>query len=126
MSDIHLQLVDDKLNYRPGDLLEGVVFWDLPEAPATIELRLFWQTQGKGTQDVEIVHVEKFDRPVKQDRRPFRISLPIGPYSVSGKLVSVVWGVEVVTSTGSAGNTGIVLSPTGQELRLDRVEDKKK
>lgn len=125
MSGIHVQLIDDKIHYRPGDILEGVVFWDLPEPPASVELRLFWATQGKGTQDVEVVHVEKFDRAEKQDRRPFRIDLPIGPYSVSGKLVSVVWGVEVVTPAGSAGTALLVLSPTGEEVRLDRGEGKK-
>jgi len=125
MSQMHLELADGKTEYRPGQSLEGVAFWELAEAPRTIEVRLYWQTQGKGTVDLEIVRTVTFNGVAAQDRRPFRIELPAGPYSVSGKLVSIVWGVELVAEPkGDSDNIEITISPTGREVRLDRGETK--
>jgi len=118
---MNLELADDRKKYRPGERLEGVAFWDLGMAPKSIEVRLYWRTQGKGTVDVEVVRTVAFDGASASDRRPFGIELPPGPYSVSGKLVSIVWGVELVAEPkGESGNVEITISPTGEELRLDR------
>jgi hypothetical protein len=126
MSGLHLTLADEKTKYRPGETLEGVAFWELAARPAAIEVHLYWRTQGKGTADLQVVHTERFDGVAAQDRRPFRIPLPPGPYSVSGILVSLVWGVELVTEPkGEAANVEIVISPTGEEIRLQQVEKKK-
>lgn len=125
MSRLHLELADSKSKYRPGEALEGVAFWELDAAPRSIEVRLFWRTQGKGTVDVEVVQALPFSGVGARDRRPFRFELPAGPYSVSGSLVSVVWGVEVVAEPGGdASSTEITLSPTGEEVRLTRVDGK--
>lgn len=118
---VSVALADAKTAYRPGESVEGVAFWELPAAPSGVELRLYWQTQGKGTVDLEVVQTIRFDRPVAKDRRPFKLPLPGSPYSCSGKLVSVVWGVEVVTEPkGASANVEIVVSPTGQEVRIDQ------
>lgn len=118
---MNVQLADDRTKYRPGERLEGVAFWELGLPPKSVELRLYWRTQGKGTVDLEIVRTVKFDGAAASDRRPFSIDLPPGPYSVSGKLVSIVWGVELVAEPkGESGNVEITISPTGEEVRLDR------
>jgi len=125
MSRMQLELADGKTKYRPGETLEGVAFWELDNLPRTLELRLFWRTQGKGTVDVEVVASQPVDSPGARDRRPFRFALPPGPYSVSGSLVSIVWGVEIVTEpSGDAASVEITLSPTGEEVRLKRVDGK--
>jgi hypothetical protein len=125
MSRMHVELADSKTKYRPGETLEGVAFWELDNAPRVLELRLFWRTQGKGTVDVEVVQALPFNGIGARDRRPFRFVLPAGPYSVSGSLVSVVWGVELVTEpVGDAASVEITLSPTGEEIRLTRIDDK--
>jgi hypothetical protein len=122
---MHLELADSKTKYRPGEVLEGVAFWELDTAPRTLEVRLFWRTQGRGTVDVEVVQSLPFPGVGARDRRPFRMTLPPGPYSVSGTLVSVVWGVEIVTEpSGDSASAEITLSPTGEEVRLTRVDGK--
>jgi hypothetical protein len=122
MSRMNLELADGKTRYRPGGTLEGVAFWELDQAPRSLEVRLYWRTQGKGTVDLEIVRSVKFDGVGARDRRSFQIPLPAGPYSFSGKLVSVVWGVELVSEPkGDAANVEITMSPTGEEVRLDRA-----
>ena len=120
MSRVHLELADSKTKFRPGEALEGVAFWELDAAPRVLEVRLFWRTQGKGTVDLEIVHTVPLSGGGPRDRKPFRIVLPESPYSVSGKLVSIVWGVELVSEPkGDAVNVEIVISPSGEEVRLD-------
>lgn len=125
MSRMHLELADGKTKYFPGETVEGVAFWDLAALPNRIEVRLYWRTQGKGTVDLELVRVVPFDKPALQDRRPFRLEVPAAPYSVSGKLISIVWGVELVCEpAGDAANIDLVVSPTGEEVRLDRTPAK--
>ena len=125
MSRMHLELADGKTRYRPGETLEGVAFWDLDEAPRSIEVRLFWRTHGKGTVDLEVVQSVPFIGVGSKDRRPFRIVLPAGPYSFSGTLVSLVWGVELVAEPkGDGENIEITMSASGDEVRLDRKEKK--
>ena len=85
----HLELADGKTKYRPGETVEGVAFWDVSSAPQSIEVRLFWRTQGKGLDDLEIVRNVTFIPVGPQDRRPFQLVLPAAPYSVSGKLRSL-------------------------------------
>jgi len=123
VSALNLQLADARTKYRPGERVEGVAFWEFPELPRSLEVRLYWRTQGKGTVDLEIVRSVKFEGVASTDRRPFSIDLPAGPYSVSGKLVSIVWGIELVAEpSGQSENIEITISPNGEEVRLDRVE----
>jgi hypothetical protein len=125
MSRMHLELADGKTKYLPGETIEGVAFWELATTPEFLEVRLYWRTQGKGTVDLEIVRNMKFTQVGLQDRRPFRLDVPAAPYSVSGKLISIVWGVELVSEPeGEAANIDVVISPTGEEVRLDRTPAK--
>lgn len=105
--------------FRPGDLVEGTVRWQLSEPPEGIELRLFWSTEGRGTQDLEVVETIPFENPGALDRRTFRVRLPEGPYSFSGRLITLSWGLEALAQPGDrAGGLQITLSPTGEEIRL--------
>ena len=95
--------------------------WQLPEPPEEVELRLFWSTEGKGDQDLEVVETVPFASPGAQDRRTFRVRLPEGPYSFSGKLITLSWALEAVAQPGDrAGSFELMVSPTGEEIRLHR------
>ncbi len=120
MSWVRIELRDGVASFRPGDRVEGHVSWSLEEAPASVELRLFWSTRGKGDQDVWVIENIAFAKPAAEDRRSFSLQLPEeGPYSFSGKLVSLVWAVEAVTLPGNLSESAtFMLSPTGEELRL--------
>jgi hypothetical protein len=49
-----------------------------------------------------------------------RFQLPLGPYSFSGQLVSLLWAVEVVAvAEDLAGHAELVLGPGGCEARID-------
>jgi hypothetical protein len=110
---------DGATAFAPGEVVEGTVSWQLEKPAQSVELRLFWYTQGKGDQDVGVVSTVPFPEPALQDRRSFRISLPLGPYSFSGKLISLLWALEVVAEPGSrAGRLEITVSPTRREILL--------
>lgn len=118
MSLIQVEIRDGYTAFRPGDVVEGTVLWQLEPGPSEVEARLFWYTRGKGDQDVGIVETIPYAQPAPTDRRQFRFRLPDGPYSFSGKLISLEWAIEVVAQPGDvAGRAMITVSPTGDELR---------
>lgn len=116
---IEIATVSGDTAFRPGDVLAGAVSWQLAEAPHGAEVRLFWYTAGRGTQDVGVVSTLPLAAPAAADRREFELRLPDGPYSFSGRLISLLWAVEVVILPGPrAGRLEFVLSPTGREIVL--------
>ena len=57
----------------------------------------------------------------KQETRTFSLDLPRGPCSFSGKLVSLIWALELVLQpSGEAGRTRITIGPQGREVNLVR------
>ena len=114
MTQLQIDLTDGKRAYQPGDSLEGVVSWSVSGATSA-ELRLFWYTRGKGTEDVGLVDTVAFPNPGTTDRRTFRLTLPDGPFSFSGNLISILWAIELILEPGSSvERREIVLSPGGQ------------
>ncbi len=104
--------------FEPGEELSGRVSWAFQTAPENVELRLFWYTEGKGTQDVEVVERETFGG-LQEGRRNFRLRLPKSPYSFSGRLVSIRWALELVAEpSGEALREDLVMGPGGREVEV--------
>jgi hypothetical protein len=125
MSSMTLDLRDGKRSYRPGETVHGTARWELESQPSRVEVRLFWYTQGKGTQDVEIVQTAPWDHPSSAQAGEFDFHLPHAPYSFSGKLVSVLWALEAVSDPpGEVARAEITVSPTGEEVVLPVLPEK--
>lgn len=125
MSTLGIELAKEQGGYRPGEHLRGAAGWalDRQTGAAAIELRLVWFTEGKGDQDVEIVAHERWERPAPDDQKTFDFRLPAGPYSFSGKLVTLVWALElVVLPKGESAQKRFTLSPSGEEISLGAAE----
>ena len=119
MSELEIKTRDDRTVFLPGEKLAGQVMWRLESPPGTAELRLFWRTEGKGTKDVNIVDKITFDNPRQQGVRDFQFQLPDGPYSFSGRLISLVWALELVLgTTWGTERLEIIVSPTMSEVVL--------
>jgi hypothetical protein len=86
--------------FKPGELIEGRASWHLDGEADAVEIRLFWYTSGKGSQDVGIVRVLRDDSPNPSGHRDFSIRAPEGPYSFSGKLITLSWAIELVALPG--------------------------
>jgi hypothetical protein len=121
VSWIRIELRDGVKAFRPGEEVAGTVRWRFDQPPRSLELRLFWYTQGKGDQDVGVVEILPLTEPGlegnREDHRSFRFRLPVGPFSFSGKLISLLWAIEAV-ATGTAERCEIIVSPTGREILL--------
>ena len=128
---ISIQLDQENSEFQTGTTISGKVIWSAA-ATKKIELRLFWFTEGRGTQDIELIEERNWDAQA-QGEQPFEFTLPTEPYSFSGRLISLQWALEAVTLPKENATTRKVftLSPNGKELVLSSVEnpqttDKKK
>jgi len=106
--------------FLPGDTVSGRVSWRLEEPCETVEVRLFWHTSGKGTEDVEIVDSLVFSEGGVHGDRAFSFSLPLGPYSFSGTLITLTWALELIALPGGdVARVEITVAPTPVEVRLE-------
>jgi hypothetical protein len=117
MSDVRIELAGGRTTYRPGEVISGRASWRVEDDPSSAELSLFWYTSGKGTQDVGVVQQTTFATPRRQDQRDFTLPLPREPFSFSGKLISIVWAVELILEPGKqVARCEFVLSASGREV----------
>jgi len=122
MSQLKIAVRDDRVQFYPGDEIIAAAYWKLERQPKSVEARLFWFTRGKGTQDVNIVETVRFENPQIEEARPARFNLPEAPYSFSGKLISLIWALELVAEPGSESTRiELTVSPTGQEILLHKT-----
>lgn len=122
MSTLRIHLDADPAQYRPGDPITGRVAWQLTDEDHALEIRLFWHTEGKGTTDVEIVEVQRLDDVQPTGEQTFRFIAPAGPYSFSGRLISLIWAIELVAlPSNDADRARFNLSSTGEEVRITQT-----
>lgn len=123
MSRLEVSTQGRRLAFHPGEELRGTASWSLDAPPTKVELRLFWRTEGKGSQDVGVAETLSFDGAGLEEKREFRLRLPPGPYSFSGKLISLIWALELVAEPGAdASRQDITVSPTSREILIASTE----
>ncbi len=108
-----------KLNataFRPGGRIEGQAGWQLARAPRKARIRLFWRTEGKGTEDLQVVEQREIADPQAAQLVDFAFELPAMPYSYKGVLLSIRWGVEAVVDR-DAGRAWFEMGPDGRACR---------
>lgn len=119
MDKLSIYFREDKTIFAPGQVVYGAVQWSLETGPPALELSLFWYTMGKGTRDVGVVETQTFDHPGPCGSREFSFTLPNGPFSFSGRLISLIWALELTCSEGDEMvRQEITVSPTGREIVL--------
>jgi hypothetical protein len=95
MSKLTLELIDASRAFEPGASIGVDAAWDLDAQPSAIELRVVWNTWGRGTQDFRVVDTLSIDAS-QCDRKRIPLTLPRGPYSFVGRFVSLIWALELV------------------------------
>jgi hypothetical protein len=117
---LRIETANGVKEYVPGQAIAGTVAWRLESVPKDVELRLFWYTEGKGTQDTETIEVEHFVDAQAVESRPFSFTLPEAPYSFSGTLISLRWAIElIVDGDKMVERLDILVSPWVTEVKLD-------
>lgn len=119
MATMSIELDREDASYVPGEPITGRVAWDLDRGSERVVLRLLWQTSGKGTRDTGIVREKQFERVPLRGDESFALDGCDGPYSFSGKLITVQWLLEAYAEPGDAfAERTLTLSPTGEEVRV--------
>jgi hypothetical protein len=125
MSQLSVQTFQNRRTFEPGDEISGEVRWELQEAPRSVELRLFWFTKGKGTEDAGVMDTLRFEHAGAQEKRAFKFRLPDSPYSFSGRLITLAWALElVVAPSKEVARLEFVMAPRGKEVLLGSVPQK--
>ena len=121
MSNLAIEI--SRTEHLPDEIVSGAVAWEFASSPKAIEVRLFWFTRGKGTVDAEVVAKTRIEQPLARDRQRFALRLPTAPFSFSGKLVSLIWAVEIMAEPGGENALAeIVMSPNRAEIVLPNIE----
>lgn len=119
-----LTIESDYEVYHPGNEARVTCSWDLPEPPRALELRLVWNTAGKGDRDLKVVQTHRVESPAARDQQEFVLTLPWSPFSFSGKLISLIWALElVVLPKGDSARKVITIGPNAEEVLLLPVSE---
>lgn len=117
-----LQLNQDPATLVPGQVIDGTAGWQLEDPPRLAMLRLFWYTEGRGTQDVGIA--EELELPAGQaiGQGAFRFTVPDAPYSFQGQLVTLKWAIELVLNKGKhVERLDLIVSPWVEQVKLSKA-----
>lgn len=122
MGELAIETVDGRTAFEPGEAIELIAGWSLEREPDAVEVRLAWTTRGKGTEDMAVVWMARFEAPKAVDGRRLEVTLPAAPYSFSGKLVSLVWFFEIlVFPSKEARQLEIAIGPGAREVILEKA-----
>ena len=119
------QIELDHFHHQPFQKLSGRVRATGQNKAASLELRIFWFTRGRGDEEASIQH--RIAIEPQHSVSEFSWQLPATPYSFAGQLITLAWAVELVDKKeNSLDLVPFLLSPSGEELQLDVVSDKSK
>lgn len=99
--------------YEAGGHLKAT--WRISRIPIediqVIELSVLWHTEGKGDEDLQVHHFERFiDHQIQRlgvsGEHPLQCALPLTPLSYHGRLIRVMWCIRLRLFT--AGGREIV------------------
>jgi hypothetical protein len=122
VSELRIEVDGGRRWFLPGETLSGRAVWRLEDDTEAVELRLFWYTSGKGTEDVAIIDSVRTDAAGTAGERGFSFRLPDGPYSFSGSLITLTWALELLTLPhGATERIEFVMAPTPVEVRLESL-----
>ncbi len=121
MNDLSLDLAG-RSAFDPGQTVPVSAKWNLKTPLDAVELRVVWNTAGRGDVDLQIAEAVRIESPNPNDSRQMTLALPRQPYSFSGKLVSLVWALELVAIPSLASTrTQITIGPGGKAVRLPEL-----
>ncbi len=116
---IHIEIENNQKEFEPGDAISGKVTWDLENEPKKVSVNLLWYTDGKGSEDLEVVDSMEVESFSCRGNKSFSFVLPDEPYSFSGTLISICWTLEAFAKKGTdKDHYDIVVAPNGKEVRL--------
>lgn len=124
MNRLSIKLADGRTAFEPAETIAVEAEWELDAEPEAFELRVVWNTSGKGDTDIGIEKTIPIDSPGLAESRRLDVQLPPAPYSFSGKYVSLIWALELVAQpSDESARTEITIAPGRREVLLHRETD---
>ncbi|RMG44574.1 MAG: hypothetical protein D6719_01550 [Candidatus Dadabacteria bacterium] len=117
-NEIDIKIENRERGFEPGEEIRGEVNWFLKKEPEFVDIRLFWHTEGKGTTDSEAVDSKTIKPAGATGSSSFTFRLPDSPNSFSGKLISLIWGIEVVAGSDYSAAEFFTVAPGRKEIEL--------
>ena|ERR1700722_18982143 len=121
MNDLTLDLAGQSA-FEPGQTVPVTAKWNLKTPLDAVELRVVWNTAGPNDVDLQIAESVRIKSPNPTDSRQITLAMPRQPYSFSGKLISIVWALELVAIPSlESTRTEITIGPGGRAVRLSEL-----
>ncbi|MEZ5333211.1 MAG: hypothetical protein R2991_14475 [Thermoanaerobaculia bacterium] len=125
---IEVRLLEAKACRAPGETVRAEVRWSADFAPEGVEVRLLWETRGKGDREEGVAATVEVPAPARQGEHTVELTLPQGPWSYEGRLLQIVWLLDAVLwPSGEQARADLVVSPLGRALTplidVDEEED---
>ncbi|SFI86227.1 hypothetical protein [Planctomicrobium piriforme] len=122
MTDLQIETEYDA--YYPGNEMVVTALWEFDQPPDSLELRLVWNTSGKGDRDLSVVQTVRIETAKSSGREQVTMKLPWGPYSFSGKLISLIWALELIAFPSEASiRKEIVIGPNASEVLIGAAKE---
>jgi hypothetical protein len=119
---LEVRIEGAKSAFAPRQPVRGQVEWHEDAPPEAIEVRLLWHTSGRGDTDVGVARTTRIEAPSATGSSRFEFECPHGPYSFSGRLISLRWAVEATAvPQKTTARAEIVVAPGGEEVDLTRL-----
>ena len=75
MNDLSLVLAGQSA-FEPGQTVPVTAKWDLASPPQAVELRVVWNTAGRGRVDLQIAETVRIESPNPTDSRQITLAMP--------------------------------------------------
>jgi hypothetical protein len=119
--ELRLELDDAQASFAPGARVTGVASWKGGRPPTGMELQLSWAATGWGGRDLKIVDTVPLASPLPEERRPFIVALPDGPFTFQGALIALAWKLELVALPGDEkASVALTIGPGRRAVDLRR------
>lgn len=112
-----LKVTRKTLRCAPSSALTVEVRWAQPAPPGRITARFTWRTEGKGDSDTGEGTSASVAAPTASGHAELRIVAPDGPLTFHGRLLSVLWTLEL-TGGGETLELPVVVAPDGTPRKL--------
>jgi hypothetical protein len=113
-----------QLDFKPGDTITGTILWSVEKPPREVTLSLYWRTSGRGTEDSGVENTQTWETGALAGKEAFSVQLPPSPYSFTGSLIALTWGLELSTKKGGdVTSLDLIMSPTGSDIELAQIDE---
>ena len=120
---IEINIANKQTDFLPQEEISLRLLWELDKPPSRVELRVVWNTDGKGTTDIGVADIVAFDEPGNSGDESLNITLPEAPYSFSGSILSLQWAIELIAFPSKESyRKEISISPASGKIILEDAE----